>query len=168
MIPDPIVRYLRDHHISFTRHWHPRAVGAQSVAQALHVSGSRLAKTVICDVDGKRSLVVIPANLKLDEQKLSDAMNAKTVRLVPEVLFEKQFPACEAGAEPPFGALYGMPVILDASFRNDSRLILRAGSHEETVEISYADFVRLENPTIVSVGLPIPAAKLREGPPLQM
>jgi Ala-tRNA(Pro) deacylase len=69
---------------------------------------------------------------------------------VDEAEFATRFPDCEPGAEPPFGGLYYMPVLVDESLRAVDRLLFRAGSHEEALELSVADFLRLETPLLGS------------------
>src|SRR4051812_6978645 len=100
MIPDHIVNYLKTKGVPFVRYWHPRVVSAQQVAHAIHVSGHRVAKVVVVDVDRRRWLAVLPASLQLDDGALAKELGAKHVRLVNEEEFVSQFKGCERGAEP--------------------------------------------------------------------
>ena len=63
-------------------------------------------------------------------------MGLKDVRLLPEGRFARLFPDCEVGAEPPFGGLYGLPVLIDSSLAEEERIIFRAGSHVEAIEMA--------------------------------
>src|SRR5687767_12149450 len=108
MIPSEIIHYLQHHEIPFSRHWHPRAVAAQRLAHSLHVSGKQVAKCVIVEADGADWIAVLPANRRLDLDRLRNLLGARNVRLVPESAFGDLFPGCEVGAEPPFGRLYGL------------------------------------------------------------
>jgi Ala-tRNA(Pro) deacylase len=54
---------------------------------------------------------------------------------------------CDIGAMPPFGNLYGM-VYVDESLAKDKDIAFNAGSHNELLQVSYADFERLVNPTV--------------------
>ena len=58
--------------------------------------------------------------------------------------FEGLFAGCEPGAEPPFGSLFGLPVVVDSALAESGSDRLCAGSHEEAIEIRYQDFRRLE------------------------
>lgn len=171
MIPSEIVKYVMDHQLPFTRHWHPRAVSAQMLAAAVHVSGYRVAKSVICEADGKRCIALLPAAELLDEGALAQALGAKEVKLVGEGEFDRMFPNCEIGAEPPFGGLYGLPIVADEKLTEDETILFRAGSHEETMEMLWDDFVKLERPLVAAIGRPFAAhvaPAMREQPPAPM
>jgi Ala-tRNA(Pro) deacylase len=155
MIPSDIVKYVMDHRTPFARHWHPRAVGAQELAATIHVSGYRVAKSVIIDADGSKCIAVLPAAEMLDETRAALALGKRTARLVSESELERLFSSCELGAEPPFGGLYGLPVVADEKLADFDSVVFRAGSHEETIEMKWDDFVDLENPVIAPIGVPI-------------
>lgn len=162
MIPESIVHYLRHHNVRFTRHWHPRAVSAQKVAAALHVTGYRVAKSVLVEVDGRKLIAVAPAVELIDLDRLASVLGASRARLLDESEFAGLFEHCEVGAEAPFGRLYGLPVVVDSSLAEWPSILLRAGSHEETLEMTYQDFVALEQPIVASIGRPaqaVPAAR---------
>jgi Ala-tRNA(Pro) deacylase len=153
MIPEPIQHYLQQQHVPFLRHWHPRAVTAQELAQALHVTGYRVAKAVLVSAGQQLWICLIPATETLDLEKVQQALGTREVRLATEDQFADRFPGCELGAEPPFGHLYGMPVLMDEGLGVAEDLLLRAGSHEEALELSVEDFIDLESPRIASLTL---------------
>lgn len=150
MIPEAIQHYLRHNGVHFERYWHPRAVSAQEMAEALHVSGWRVAKSVIVMADRQPWIVVVPAASSVDLHQVRDMLGVRHVRLATEQEFSGHFPDCEVGAEPPFGELYGLPVAVDESLSLSERLLFRAGSHEETLEMRFQDFATLEWPLVAS------------------
>lgn len=154
MIPSKLIDYLQASGIPFARHSHPRAITAQELAASVHMSGYRVTKAVLAEVDGQTWLAVLPAAEMLDLQRLTQALGATRARLLAENEFEHLFPDCEIGAEPPFGRLFGLPVICDDSLSEDETIICRAGSHEEAIELTFDDFARLENPRLASIGTP--------------
>lgn len=145
MIPPGIVDYLERHSIPYQRRLHRRAVTAQELAATVHVPGRRVVKSVLVKAGEKTWIAVLPATGIVDEARLAAAVGAPAVRLLREPEFEGLFPDCEAGAEPPFGGLYGIPIIIDSALDDAGRLIFRAGSHEEAIELDSDDFCRLEN-----------------------
>lgn len=159
MIPDSIQHYLRRGRVRFERYWHPRAVGGQELASALHVSGWRVAKSVIVKADRQLWIVVVPAAGTVDLRRVGEMIGARHVRLATEEEFRDCFPDCELGAEPPFGELYGLPVAVDESLSLTEHVLFRAGSHEEALEMRFQDFATLEWPLV--------APFLREQPRLQ-
>ena len=153
MVPERITRYLNAQGVRFERIVHPRAVSAQKLAQSLHESGHQVAKTVVVRVDGRPWLAVLAASEIIEPILLGAALGARHVELADETSLAGMFPDCELGAEPPFGHLYGMPVIIDAPLDRQERLLVRAGSHEEVLVLSARDLVRLERPLVASFGV---------------
>lgn len=151
MIPDRIVRYLQRQRIPFARRWHPRAVTAQELAHSMHVSGYRIGKTVVLDVDGETYLAVVPAPARIDAARVAEELGADSAVLRDEEEFADLFPDCELGSEPPFGQLYGLKVLVDESLAGDEPLLLRAGSHEEVIELTGDDFLAIEKPTVARI-----------------
>jgi Ala-tRNA(Pro) deacylase len=153
MIPDNVIRYLRDEGVPFIRHWHARAVPAQELAAVVGVTGYRVAKAVVVEVDGQIWLAVVPAPELVHAPRLAQVLGAREVHLAEEARFASLFPGCEPGAEPPFGRLFGLPLVVDHRLASEPRIVFRAGSHEETIEMRWADFERLERPQIADFGV---------------
>lgn len=130
---------------------HERAVSAQRLAASEHVSGWDVAKPVMLSVGGELAMAVVPGAVDVDLERAEEVLGHNEVRLADEEEFTNVFEDCEAGAVPPFGNLYGVPVFLDGKLRQRERMICRDGSHTETVEISVEDYVRLVDPEIVDI-----------------
>ncbi len=148
MVPQKILDYLDQNDCPYDVHRHARAVSAQRLAHALHVTGYKLAKTVVCEAGGQVYLAVLPALELVDPERLAEILGARRARLLEEHEFADLFPDCETGAEPPFGKLFGLQVVMDESLRDEDHLFVRAGSHEEVVEMRSDDFERLEQPVV--------------------
>ena len=144
MIPSRITEYLERNKVPFKRRPHSQAVSAQELAASLHISGYCVAKSVLVAVDGEKWIAVLPAAETVDLVRLAASLRAPRVELLTEADFAPIFPECELGAEPPFGGLYGLPVIVDSALSNAGWIILRAGSHQESLQMAYSDFVALE------------------------
>jgi Ala-tRNA(Pro) deacylase len=158
MIPKRITDYLDSVHVGYRRLPHETAITAQDLAAALRISGRRVAKSVIVEAEGQRFIAVLPANEMLDEGRLAAALGARSVRLLTESEFTSLFPDCDPGAEPPFGRLFDLPVVMDSSLADRNlNLIFRAGSHTEAVELRYFDFERMERPIEAAIGRGIAA-----------
>lgn len=146
--------YLREHGVRYEVTPHAEAYTAQEVAATEHVSGRQFAKVVIAEADGAQVMLVLPAAARVDLVKLREALGAKMARLAREDEFAAKFPDCEAGAMPPFGNLYGMPVYLDRSLASQPRIVFNACSHRETLNVSTADYQRLAGPTVIEMSAP--------------
>jgi len=144
---DRLEAYLREKQVPFEVRHHPRAITAQEVAASEHVPGKMLAKTVMVLADGKMVMLALPAPYQVDMDKAGKVLGVE-VRLAHEEEFENTFPDCEVGAMPPFGNLYEVPVYVEAALADDETIVFRAGTHTDTMSLSYADFERLVEPTI--------------------
>jgi Ala-tRNA(Pro) deacylase len=161
MIPPAIADYLQKNKVPHTRRYHGRAITSQELAADMHVSGYRVAKSVLLEIDGKPWIAVLPAAEIVDLDRIADTFNLAQVRLLPEEEMAKLFPDSEVGAEPPFGRLYGLPVLVDARLAREENIVLRGGSHEESIEMKYLDFDRLEAPKVIEFGRAFPSAQTR-------
>jgi Ala-tRNA(Pro) deacylase len=148
MIPVQIEKYLREHRLPFEPHVHKRAVAAQRLAAAEHVPGARVAKVVVARADGELCLAVIAASQHLDAERLRTAVGARLVSLAPEQSFADRFVPCEPGAEPPLG-LFGLPIFVDAQLALEPKILMRAGTHEDAIEVQTDDWLLSEHVRIV-------------------
>ncbi len=141
--------FLDQNHIRYVVISHSKAFTAQGIAAVAHISGKELAKTVIVTLDGALGMVVLPASYQVDMTALKKATGVRTAELASEQEFKKHFPDCETGAMPPFGNLYGFPVYVDATLKEDKEIAFNAGSHYELIRLAYDDFERLVKPLVL-------------------
>lgn len=130
---------------------HPLAFTATSVAGAAHIPGREMAKVVVVNLDGRPVLAVVPADRKVDLERLRQAAGAATAELTNEREFTADFPGCEVGAMPPFGNLYGLDVYVDPHLALDQEIAFNAGTHTELIRMAYQDFERLVKPRLVAM-----------------
>ena len=129
---------------------HSPAYSAMEIAEASHVPGKDLAKTVIVNIDNVMSMVVLPAPLKIDLSKLKSVVGANKAELASEHAFASKFPDCEVGAMPPFGNLYNMPVYVDDDLAKDEEIAFNSGTHSEVIKLKYKDFYKLVKPKVAN------------------
>lgn len=145
--------YLRENGVGFEVHEHPSTFTAQQTAAAEHVPGRRFAKVVMVMADDQLRMLVMPAPELVDRERTRAAIGAKEVRIARESDFGSTFADCDLGAMPPFGNLYGVPVIVDASLGESERMSFKAGMHTTTMTIRYKDFLSLVNPQVIELGV---------------
>ena len=143
--------FLDSHNIKYMVISHSLAYTAQGVAALAHVSGKKLAKTVIVKIDGILAMAVIPAADHVDLDRLRTLTGAQAVEVASERDFKDAFPDCETGAMPPFGNLYDMPVYADASLAENEEITFTAETHRELVRMKWNDMARLVNPTVATL-----------------
>jgi Ala-tRNA(Pro) deacylase len=148
-----LLKYLNENRINYQVINHLPVFRAHQLAQVTHVPDIQLAKTLIVKADSTYWMAVLPANARIDEKELKYVLQAQHVYLAHEGDLDKLFPGCELGAMPPFGNLYGLPVILDTSLAVDNFIVFNACTHTESVRMRFNDYVRLVNPTIAEFTL---------------
>jgi len=141
-------QYLRKEGVAYTVTEHPARYTAQELAQVEHVSGRLIAKVVVVVADGKPIMIVVPGVAKVNLGAVRKTLGAEEARLAVEEEFGMLFPDCEVGAMPPFGNLYGVPVLVDAVLARDPVIFFNAGSHRRTITMTYADYARLVRPAV--------------------
>jgi len=140
--------YLDRFNVRYLVTEHPVSYTAQSLAQAEHVSGYQVIKPVLVEADGQMILCALPACDRVDLEALRDDLEVDRVRLVDESTLREVFLGCELGAEPPIGALFGLPTIADESLLTQRKVTFQAGNHHEAVTMSMDDYRRLAQPGI--------------------
>jgi Ala-tRNA(Pro) deacylase len=146
---DAVVDFLERHQAAYEVIEHRDTFAATSEARASGTPPERMAKTVLLhDHEGFR-LAVIPATEHLDLHKARALLDASGhLRLASEQEIEREFPAFDVGALPPFSALLGAPELLDERLLAHHRILCAGGDHRHTLEISPHELERLGHPLV--------------------
>ena len=143
-----IHEFLREAQVPYTVVPHRPAFTAQDEAAATHVPGRDWAKVVVCFVDGEPVEAVVPAPSIVNLDRLLELVGGSEVRLAQEGELRRLFPACEPGAMPPFGPLYGQAVFVDLSLAAEPEIVFNAGTHREAIAMRWADFAKTVRPIV--------------------
>jgi len=145
-----LASHFQEKGVTFEELDFPEVYTAQEVAARLHVPGRQLAKVVIAKVEGELAMLVLPAPARVDFSRLKEALGAEKVELAHEREFAERFPDCEVGAMPPFGGLYQVPTYMDETLMEAGEIVFLAGTHNEALKVSYADYERLAQPVVLN------------------
>ncbi len=143
-----VMNYLNQRHVEYQIISHIPAYTSHNTALATHVPDSELAKTLVVRAGQQFWMAVLPADHRLSERLLKSVLEVHHVHLATEEDLEALFAGCEVGSMPPFGNLYGFPVIVDRSLAERGEIAFNACTHTETVRMKFADFERLTKPLI--------------------
>lgn len=146
MLAPRLKEFLDANGVNYLTIPHRQAYTAMEVAEAAHVRGQEMAKTVIVDVDGHLAMAVLPATKHVNVEHLRRSVGAQHVGIAKEGEFRFDFPGCEVGAMPPFGNLFNMEVLVDPKLAEDAEIAFNAGTHTEVLRMAYKDFDRLVHP----------------------
>jgi Ala-tRNA(Pro) deacylase len=145
---DRLLKYLNENDIHYQILSHPAAFTAHQVAMASHVPDSVVAKTLLVRAGSQHWLVVLRADQRVSHRLLKDVLEANHVALAHEEDLPLFFPDCEPSAMPPFGKLYGLPVLVEKSLADDEEIVFNACTHTSAIRLRFEDFERLADPMI--------------------
>lgn len=143
--------YLADNQVAFETVVHPPAFTAQKRAKFLRVSGHWVVKSVLLRGPAGLLLAILPASRHVDLEALAQCLEG-SVRLATEAEIGEAFADCELGSLTPFGSLYGLPTILEASLPPDALIVCEAQRHAVAVRILCRDLERIERPRRIRFG----------------
>jgi Ala-tRNA(Pro) deacylase len=110
-----------------------------------------MAKTVMLMAGDRLVMAVLSGDRMVDLEKAGRALGAERVRLAEEDEFAASFPDCEPGAQPPFGDLYDVPILVDHGL-DSPKITFNAGTHTETITMGLGDYLELTNPKRADLG----------------
>jgi nitroreductase len=145
---DTIVAYLHGNRVPFRLASYPTEESLPHAAHRMPVSSVRV-DTEIVRVDGRIALACFVAGNAIDYAALSSVLGSVCVRGEPSDL--PSGIASLAPPIPPFGQLFGVPIILDASVDAGAALLVcPAFGGNDFFDIAFEDWARLEAPRIAS------------------
>jgi Ala-tRNA(Pro) deacylase len=104
---------------------------------------------VAVKADDEMVFVVLPASQRLDLRAVSKMMHSGQCRLATEQEMAEWFPDCEVGALPPLPHWDGITLLADKRLAEaDGPIVFQAGTHEDAIELSPADWRRIAHPRI--------------------
>jgi Ala-tRNA(Pro) deacylase len=162
MISAKLEQYLDNSGVAYTRHVHSPAYTSQEIAHSVHVPGREMVKSVILKADeGSLVMAVLSANNMANLDLLREEIGCQHLRLAAEYEFRDAFPTCKPGAMPPFGNLFNLPTYCEATLSKNQEIEFNAGTHEETIRMTFDDYKRLVNPKLIHFGLPFSEGRQR-------
>ena len=147
-----VQNYLDQMGVHYRLSRHDTTYTAQDLAAAEHIPGRKVIKPVVVKADGQFVMCALPASHRVDLDTLRSQLQASEVQLAAEDELVELFRGCETGAEPPIGRIFGMPTIMDESLFADERVTFQAGTHQDAVTMTLADYRRVAQPEVAYFG----------------
>jgi Ala-tRNA(Pro) deacylase len=133
---------LREHGVAFELLPHKTTGSTHESASAAHVPEDHIAKAVMIRDSKGDAMAVIPGDTWLHLIGLNEA-TGRAFKLDEESELTDLLPDCAPGAVPPLGPAYGIETFLDEALTTLSKVYFEAGDHQNLVQVSGEDFVRL-------------------------
>jgi Ala-tRNA(Pro) deacylase len=113
--------------------------------EAARVRGTPIeagAKALVLDAQDRFVHVVLPGNRRVDNARVRAVLGTRTLRFAtPEELLA--LTGCVPGAVPPFGNLFGLPVLVDEALARRGEIAFNAGGNTVSLVMRAADFLEL-------------------------
>ena len=118
---------------------HARTFTSVETAAAAHVTGDKLAKSVVLEAKDEYVMAVIPSTHHLRLETLR-ARFGHPFDLVTETDVHRLFKDCQLGSIPALGQAYGMKVAVDETLLDLDEIYFESGDHTQLVHMSGQDF----------------------------
>jgi Ala-tRNA(Pro) deacylase len=155
------IDFLRSRRVWFEELLHSPASSSTKRARSVHIPGRRVAKTVLVRAGDRFVLVVLPSTSRIDMDRLSELLGLKLAeaRLATADEVVAAFNDCEPGVVPPFGGLYDLDAVFDASLLEVAELVFGGNTRHEGLRMRTSDYVAIEGPLIGAFSEPIAPAR---------
>lgn len=146
---EKIIAKLDEAGVPYQTQHHEATITSEDASRVRGVSMHAGAKALV--LRGKKTdghfLFVMPADLRFDAKKAKALVGeAVTFASEPEAVT-----GCVRGSVPPLGSVVGLKTYCDAKLAENEDIHFNAGSLTDSVTMKYADYVRIEQPSIVDI-----------------
>lgn len=134
--------YLDKRNIKYDVVTHPRTATASAAAEAAHIPGDAMLKSVVFHCDEGYMLTVVPSTHRVELKTLSRIID-KPLDLATEDEIGTLFTDCDLGAIPAVGEAYGLTVMCDDVLDDAKDVYFEAGDHRSLIHLKADEFREL-------------------------
>jgi Ala-tRNA(Pro) deacylase len=149
-----ISQYFADNHIPYREIHHAPGGSTEDYHQAVGCRYEQQAKCLFLKVrESDRSYFVIcaiPAQKKANMKALRDLLSAKEVGFATKDEL-KTVTGCNFGELAPVGKLFGVPLLMESDFLNETEIFINAGRLDISFAFNPHDLARVESPIFFQV-----------------
>ncbi len=139
---DRLEHWLREAGVAFEVLEHAPVFTSDEAARVRGTPPEAGAKALVVRAEDRYVHVVLPGDRKVDNTRLRAILGVRNVRFAtPDELLS--LTGCVPGAVPPFGNLFGLPVLCDEALTRCEHIAFNAGSNAVSMTMRSDDFVRL-------------------------
>ena len=142
-----LAQWLREAGVAFEILEHAPAHTSEEAARVRGTPLEHGAKALVVRADDRFVHCVLPAHLKVDNAALRAIVGTRKLRFATRDELHA-LTGCEPGAVPPFGNLFGLPVLVDEALCRNDRVVFNAGSHTASITMRCEDLVHVSGATV--------------------
>lgn len=154
MTPTQLVNELAERGIAARLVSHRVAQTDEELASALGLARGVVGQTYLLSADGQACLALVPAGMRPDFDLLKDELGANDLQFLDDGRDDALFEDAQPGAEPPFGSLLGVPLVLDESLADQDEIVVRSGRYDTSLEVRVVDLIEVEQPNVAPIAAP--------------
>ena len=141
-VTERLARWLGERGVQFRLMEHAPVFTSEEAARVRGTPPEAGAKALVMVAPDRPVHIVVPGNRRVDNTRLRAVLGTRTLRFAtPEELLV--LTGCVPGAVPPFGNLFGLPVLADQLIAEREEIAFNAGSNAVSIAMRADDFVRL-------------------------
>jgi Ala-tRNA(Pro) deacylase len=141
-VTERLEELLQAAEVEYQRLEHAPVFTSEEAARVRGTPPEAGAKALVVRADERHAHLVLPGDRRVDNARVRALLGTRKVRFVTaEELLE--LTGCVPGAVPPFGNLFGIPVLVDAALTHCEQIAFNAGSNAVSIIMRCDDFVRL-------------------------
>jgi Ala-tRNA(Pro) deacylase len=146
-VSDRLTRWLEEAGVSFQRFEHEPVYTSDEAARVRGTLVEEGAKALVVRAEDRYVHLVLPGHRKVDNSLLRAILGTRKLRFATQDEL-RSLTGCAPGAVPPFGNLFGLPVLVDEELARRERIAFNAGSNSFSIAMRADDFVRLSGATV--------------------
>ena len=101
--------------------------------------------------DKKFVMLVFPADLKFDNNKVKAALQVKDIRFATPEEITQITGGVEIGGVPPFGNLFDIQVFADPKLFLNEKIVFNAGDRRYSIAMKSKDYQKIVNPKVSEI-----------------
>lgn len=151
-IPKKVKDYLDKQDVDYEEIIHKTVYTAYDAAQTLKRELKEIAKNLLIQADKTFVLVIVPADKKIDLNKLKKALGAKKVSIPNEKVMVKIL-KIKPGTISSFGKLHQLETLVDKAMAGTKKAVFSTGSFTDSVLMKVKDFIQLEEAKLADIAM---------------
>ncbi|HEV8439763.1 MAG TPA: YbaK/EbsC family protein [Methylomirabilota bacterium] len=141
-VTERLARWLGERGVPFRIMEHAPVFTSEEAARVRGTPIEAGAKALVLLADDRPVHVVLPASRRLDNARVRAVLGTRTLRFANSEELAS-LTGCAPGAVPPFGNLFGLPVLVDQELAEREEIVFNAGSNSVSIVMRSADFLQL-------------------------
>ncbi|MHB0927870.1 MAG: Cys-tRNA(Pro) deacylase [Candidatus Nanopelagicales bacterium] len=150
----PAVVALQAAGIAFTEHRYDHDPAAPSygleAAMALGLPAEQVFKTLLCGIDGRAHVAIVPVTTQLDLKAAAAAVGGKRAEMMP-VDSAERMTGYIAGGISPFGQKRLLPTLIDETCELFDTIYVSGGRRGFDIGLAPADLIRVLSATVTDL-----------------